>query len=96
MTDTIVYAFTAATCTRCRLFLPVFRGWAEKYRNKADFVEVCLDQATLEIVEQFNVTVVPTVVVLQGETVIAKFVGAPTEQEIAAALGDEATGKEQT
>lgn len=86
MTDTIVYAFTATTCHRCQQFKPTFEGWAVKYREKAEFVNVCLDQATPEVLEKFNVTAVPTVVVLRGGKVLARFVGAPTEQEIARLL----------
>jgi thioredoxin-like negative regulator of GroEL len=86
MTETIVYAFTAATCTRCRLFLPTFEEWAQKYCPKADFVVVHLDKATPEMLEQFGVTAVPTIVVLRGDKVVAKLVGAPPEQEIARLL----------
>jgi thioredoxin-like negative regulator of GroEL len=85
MTDTIVYVFTTANCPRCRLFLPTFEGWAVKYGDRADFVQVHLDVAPAETVEQLRVTAVPTVAVVKGEKEIARFV-APKEQEIARLL----------
>jgi thioredoxin-like negative regulator of GroEL len=82
MTETIVYAFTTATCTRCRLFLPTFQAWAAKYGDRADFVVVHLDEATHDVLEQFAVTAVPTVVVLRDEKVVARIVDVPKEDEI--------------
>src|SRR5262249_18642794 len=55
MSDTIVYAFTAATCPRCQLFLPTLQAWAAKYRDRADFVQVHLDDAPAETIEQLQV-----------------------------------------
>jgi thioredoxin-like negative regulator of GroEL len=86
MTDTIVYVFTTANCPRCRLFLPTFEAWAVKYGDRADFVQVHLDVAPAETIEQLRVTAVPTVAVVKGEKEIARFVGAPKEGEIARLL----------
>ena len=100
MTDTIVYVFTTANCPRCQLFLPTFAGWAVKYGDRADFVQVHLDVAPAETIEKLRMSAVPTVAVVKGGREIARFVGSPKEEEIVSllrALGDndgEITGKE--
>jgi thioredoxin-like negative regulator of GroEL len=86
VTTTIVYNFSSTNCHRCRLFLPTFQAWAAKYGDKADFVVVHLDKATQDVLEQFAVTVVPTVVVLRDAKVVARIVGVPKEEEIARLL----------
>ena len=96
MNDTIVYAFTAANCPRCHLFLPTFQAWAAKYRDRADFVQVHLDVAPAETIEQLQVTAVPTVAVVKGEREIARFVGAPKEEVIARLLEADDSGGDTT
>jgi thioredoxin-like negative regulator of GroEL len=86
MTDTIVYVFTTENCSRCQLFLPTFAGWATKYGDRADFVQVHLDVAPAETIEQLRVTAMPTVTLVKAEREIARFVGAPKEEEIARLL----------
>jgi thioredoxin-like negative regulator of GroEL len=85
MTDTIVYALVTTECHRCSLFLPTFEEWARKYPT-ADFVVVNLDQATPELLKQYQVSSVPTIAVLRDEQVVARFVGVPKEEEIARLL----------
>lgn len=59
----IVVYFYSKTCIPCRSFSLTYDTWATQFQDKAHFVKAC-DQKAWEIFETFNITAVPTVLVL--------------------------------
>lgn len=62
----IVLDFNATWCPPCRQFAPNFDKVAEKYRGKASFYSVDVDQNP-ELAAQFNVQSIPTVVYIRPD-----------------------------
>jgi len=62
----IVLDFNATWCGPCRQFAPNFESIADKYRGKASFYSVDVDQNP-RLATRFNITSIPTVVYIQPD-----------------------------
>lgn len=78
----VVMDFWASWCAPCRRFSPTFEAWAKKYSNEnVKFVKVNADEHK-DLVKKYDVSALPTVVVEVDGKVVAKFEGAPKEEQI--------------
>ena len=58
-----IYDFGAVWCVPCKKFAPVFDRISEKYKGKINFVHIDIeDVKNKKMVDQFNVSIVPTLV----------------------------------
>lgn len=82
----VVYDFWAPWCAPCRRFGPVFDGWSKKYSSEnVKFIKVNADEQPA-ILKKYDVSALPTVIVEVDGKVVAKFEGAPKEEQIVAHL----------
>ncbi|MBO4489202.1 MAG: thioredoxin family protein [Bacteroidales bacterium] len=82
-----VVDFYANWCRPCMSFKPIFHKLAEQYKGKIIFYQIDVDKAQ-EVCAIFNVQSIPTFVFFSKKAQPLKMVGAPTEQEMKAALDD--------
>ncbi|MHA2055977.1 MAG: thioredoxin family protein [Candidatus Hodarchaeales archaeon] len=76
-------------CPPCKVSAPIYEKLSQKY-TAADFVKINVDNNP-RVAEQLRVQGVPTFVILRGNKVIAKIVGADmrkVEKEIKKAVED--------
>jgi len=67
-TERVLVLFYASWCPFCRGFLPIFKEYARK--NKRDeFLFVKIDDENNRLWEKYDVEVVPTIVLFEGERV---------------------------
>ena len=66
--------FNATWCVPCRKFEPIFQQAAGAYKDKVEFVSIDIDKCP-ETANKFNVTAVPTVVLIQPDGTVSSFVG---------------------
>lgn len=82
----VVMDYWASWCAPCRRFSPTFDAWAKKYsKENVKFVKVNADEHK-DLVQKYDVSALPTVVIEVDGKVVAKFVGAPREEQIVAHL----------
>ena len=62
--DICVVDFSASWCGPCRMMAPVLEDVSEKYKGKYFFYQIDIDSAE-ELAEKFNITAVPTIIVLK-------------------------------
>ncbi len=62
--DVCVVDFSASWCGPCRMMAPVLEDVSDKYKGKYFFYQIDIDSAE-ELAEKFNVTAVPTIIVLK-------------------------------
>lgn len=77
----VVIDFYTTWCGPCRALAPMFKRWAEAHSDKAKFAKVDIEQSGgLSI--KFNVSHIPTVVVLDGGKEVKRWVGIPPEDQL--------------
>ncbi len=88
----IIVDFWATWCGPCMKFKPVFHEVAEKYAGKAIFGTVNVD-ACPDLSKSFDVTSIPTVVVVMPDGSIGSVTGAMSEEEFTKVVDDALAGK---
>ncbi len=70
--------FYSTWCPFCKSFLPIFGKYAkiEEKRRQDRFLRVKIDGDTNPLWEKYDVKVVPTVILFEGEEVSKRLVGA--------------------
>jgi thioredoxin 1 len=83
-----VIKFSASWCRPCKVYSPIFHKVAEKYPN-IKFVEVDIDEDPEKLVEEYEITKLPTTVVLRENVMTQKKTDILTEEalEILISLG---------
>ena len=78
----VLVEFWASWCPPCKMMEPMMKKLAEAYEGSCEFVAVNIDR-NARITERFEVTGVPTFIVLQdGEAIGSRLVGAQTKKKI--------------
>ncbi len=81
-----VIDFSASWCGPCKMFAPVFHEVAEKYKDKANFKTIDVDEDG-KTSDQYRIAQVPTVVFLDKDgKEVNRLVGVPQEAEFVKAL----------
>ncbi len=83
----IVADFWATWCGPCMQFKPVFHDAAKKYATKATFVAADIDVCNA-LKDKFDVSSIPTVIILMPDGTIKKNVGYMDAAQFDAFLGD--------
>lgn len=74
----IVVDFWASWCVPCRVTKPILEKLAEEYKGKVEFLPIDADQSR-EVLEQFRIIGIPTVMALRGGEVVARVTGTQNE-----------------
>jgi thioredoxin 1 len=74
----VLVDFRATWCLPCRATKPILEKLAAEYRGKIEFLPIDADQSR-EVLEQFKVIGIPTVMALRGGVVVACVTGAQNE-----------------
>lgn len=77
----VVIDFWAEWCGPCRMIGPIVEKLAEEYADRA-VIGKCDVDSNDEIVAQFRVRNIPTLVFIKGGEVVDKHVGAASEDEL--------------
>lgn len=86
----VLVDFWAEWCMPCRMLTPVIEKLADEYAGKVKVGKVDTD-ANRETAMKFEISAVPTIILLKGGEVVHKFVGVTPEGDFKAKL-DEVTG----
>lgn len=82
--DKTVFAdFRASWCAPCRMLAPIFESLAEKYADKAVFVEIDVDEENATA-EKYGVYSIPNVIAFKNGQVAANRLGFAPEEEMEA------------
>jgi thioredoxin 1 len=73
--------FTATWCPPCQVVGPIVHKLAEKYAGKLNVGVADVDHCE-KVAQQYGVQAVPTLLIFQGEEVVAQLVGALPKAEI--------------
>jgi thioredoxin 1 len=74
----IVLDFWANWCVPCRVTKPILEKLAEEYKGKIEFLPIDADQSR-EVLDQFKIIDIPTVMALREGRVAARVTGAQNE-----------------
>jgi len=78
----MVVDFYATWCGPCKAMAPAMEAMEKKYGNKIEFNKVDIDQSP-EIAQEFNVTAVPTIVVISRTgDIIETLVGLQSKERL--------------
>lgn len=69
-----VIDFHATWCSPCKTMSPVFENMKKKYGDKAEFTKIDID-IEQDMANNFNVTSVPTFVILKDDVTVGELVG---------------------
>lgn len=75
----LVLDFWATWCGPCRKVSPVIDGLAAQYSDKANIGKVNIEEDADELVAQFGIRNIPTVLFIKNGEVVDKVVGAATK-----------------
>ena len=82
--------FWAEWCGPCRMMGPILDGLAAGYEGKVAVGKLNVDDEG-DLAQEFNVSSIPTIIVMKDGEEHKRFVGVTSKEELAAAL-DAATG----
>jgi thioredoxin 1 len=77
--------FWADWCGPCKMLGPTFERLADQYGEKVTFAKVNVDELP-EIANKFSIRSIPTLILMQGGSVVETLVGLRSEQELAQVL----------
>lgn len=89
----LVVDFWAPWCAPCRVTKPILEKLAQEYKDKVAFLPVNADESR-ELLEQFQIIGIPTVLTLHGGEVVGRVTGAQNEAGYRAMFEALAEGKE--
>lgn len=89
----VVVDFWAPWCIPCRMTKPILEKLAVEYADGVDFLPINADDSR-EVLEQFHVTGIPTVLTIQDGKVVGRVTGAQNEAGYRAMFQALADGKE--
>jgi len=69
-----VCEFSASWCGPCRMMAPIMEDVSEKYKRKYYFYQIDIDSAE-EIADEYNIEVVPTIIIFSGGKEIGRTTG---------------------
>ncbi len=75
----VLIDFFATWCGPCSKIGPVYHKYAEQYKDKMSFAKVDVDESG-ELVDNFNVTSMPTFVALKDGKEVSRIVGGDEQQ----------------
>jgi thioredoxin 1 len=73
--------FTAEWCGPCKVIGPIVAQLAKQYDGKLSVGKVNVDEAS-KVTDRYGIQAVPTLLIFQGEEVVAQLVGALPKKEI--------------
>jgi len=77
----VLVDFTAEWCGPCKVIGPIVKALAEKYAGKLNVGAVDVDEAA-KVTDRYNIQAVPTLLIFQGEEVVAQLIGVLPKGEI--------------
>lgn len=77
----IVLDFSATWCGPCRQLAPIIDELAKEY-DGAIAVGKCDIEEAVELTDEYNIRNVPTVIFIKNGTVVNKFVGAKSKNDV--------------
>lgn len=83
--------FWANWCGPCKMLGPTFERLADRYGDKVTFAKVNVDELP-EIANKFSIRSIPTLILIQGGSVVETLVGLRSEQELAQLLSRHTNG----
>lgn len=89
----VIVDFWAAWCTPCMMTKPILEKLAKEYGNKVEFMPVNADNSR-EVLEQFRVFGIPTVITIRDGREIGRITGAQNEANYRAMFEALAEGRE--
>jgi thioredoxin 1 len=89
----IVVDFWAPWCAPCRVTKPILEKLAGEYTGKVEFMPINADTSR-EVLEQFQVIGIPTVLTIRDGKVVGRVTGAQNESSYRAMFAALAEGKE--
>ncbi|MEM9166750.1 MAG: thioredoxin family protein [Planctomycetota bacterium] len=81
----VAVQFWASWCMPCRMLEPVVQHLAETFEGQAPIAQIDTDQHR-ETAKRFDITAVPTIVVLRDGKPVARFVGLTGYEKLASAI----------
>jgi len=89
----VVVDFWASWCVPCRMTKPILEKLAEEYDNKIEFMPIDAD-VSHDVLEQFRVIGIPTVLTLRESKVVGRVTGVQNEAGYRAMFEALAEGRE--
>ncbi len=90
-TKPVFLDFWASWCGPCRMLGPIFERLADQYTDKVTFAKVNVDDVP-EIANKFSIRSIPTLILMQGGSVVETLVGMRSEQELTQLLNRHTNG----
>jgi thioredoxin 1 len=88
----VLLDFWAEWCMPCKMLGPVIDELATDFAGKVKVGKVDTDNAR-ETAMQFGISAIPTVILLQGGTMVKKFVGLQQKTDLAEAIDEFLAGE---
>ncbi len=79
--DLVLVYLWASFCGPCRSFSPVIEEISNLYKDKLDVIKVNIEESG-SIANKYNVITIPTIVLLNKNTVVAKRTGSANKKTI--------------
>ena len=89
----VVVDFWVPWCMPCRMTKPILEKLAQEYAQKVDFLPIDADESR-DVLEQFKVSGIPTVLAFSNGNVVGRVTGAHDEAGYRAMFGALAEGRE--